>query len=139
VIKPTPTFLLTPLLEAYIENGRHDDAGRLLADTLAMVNQTGHRLQEAELYRLKGQLLLQTSPDYPGAAACFRRAIEIAQRQKAKWWELRATIGLARLLTEGDRRPEALKLLAEIYNWFTEGFDTADLKDAQALLDELSQ
>ena len=68
----------------------------------------------------------------------FRNAITIAQRQQAKSWELRATLSLARLLMKQDRRDEARSMLAEIYNWFTEGFDTADLKDARALLDDLS-
>jgi len=72
------------------------------------------------------------------AEACFRRALEVARRQQARWWELRATTSLARLPAKQGRRDEARAMLAEIYNWFTEGFDTADLKDAKALLDELS-
>jgi hypothetical protein len=132
-----PTFLLVPLLETYIGNGRNKDAGRLLEDTLAMVHQTGHRLQEAELYRLKGQLLLQASCDQAGAEACYRRAIEVAQRQSAKWWQLRASVSLARLLRNTNRRDEARTKLTEIYNWFTEGFENPDLKEAKALLDEL--
>ena len=71
------------------------------------------------------------------AEACFRKAIEIARGQSAKWWELRATVSLARLLGDAGRRDEARAMLAEIYSWFTEGFDTADLKDAKALLEEL--
>ena len=72
------------------------------------------------------------------AEQSFRTAIEIARKQKARGWELRATTSLARLLRDANRREEARTLLADIYNWFTEGFDTADLKDAKALLDELS-
>jgi len=72
------------------------------------------------------------------AETSFRKAIEIARSQSAKWWELRATTSLARLLLDTIRQDEAHAMLAEIYNWFTEGFDTADLKDAKALLDELS-
>ena len=72
------------------------------------------------------------------AQACFERAIEIARKQEARSWELRATTSLARLLRNNNRRDEARIMLAEIYGWFTEGFDTADLKDAKALLDELS-
>ena len=72
------------------------------------------------------------------AEACFRAAVEVARAQEAKWWELRATVSLARLLRDTDRRDEARIMLADIYNWFTEGFDTADVKDAKALLDELS-
>ncbi len=72
------------------------------------------------------------------AERCFRRAIEIAVRQQARSWELRATTSLARLLAKQGRRNEARPMLAEIYNWFTEGFDTADLKDAKSLLEELT-
>jgi tetratricopeptide (TPR) repeat protein len=94
---------------------------------------------EAELYRLKGEMMLLQDPlarDDPEQS--FRKAIDIARRQGAKSWELRATTSLARLLARQDYREEARTMLAEIYNWFTEGFDTADLKDAKALLNELS-
>jgi predicted ATPase len=91
------------------------------------------------LYRLKGELLLlRNLSGATDAENCFRKAIEIAQRQQAKSWELRATMSLARLLAPQGRRDEAGTRLAEIYNWFTEGFDTADLKDAKTLLEELS-
>jgi adenylate cyclase len=135
----TPSFLRIPLAEAYLRIGRFEEADRLLAALLETVQQTGHRLQEAELYRFKGELLLKTSRDEPQAEAYFRQAIKIAQCQSARWWELRVTMSLARLLARQGRRDEARTILAEIYNWFTEGFDTADLKDAQALLDELSE
>jgi len=72
------------------------------------------------------------------AEARFRAALDVARTQEAKWWELRTSVSLARLLAKNDRRDEARAMLAEIYNWFTEGFDTADLKDAKALLDQLS-
>ena len=133
-----PSFLLIPLAETYMRIGRTDEANRLLTETLETAHQTGHRLQEAELYRLKGELLLKTSRDELQAETCFRAAIEIAQRQSARWWELRTTISLARLLAKRGRRDEAHTMLLEIYNCFTEGFDTADLKDAKALLDELT-
>jgi predicted ATPase len=71
------------------------------------------------------------------AETCFRKALEIARRQQARWWELRTTVSLARLLAIQGRRDEARAMLADIYGWFTEGFDTTDLKDAKALLDEL--
>jgi predicted ATPase len=77
-------------------------------------------------------------PSTSEAESAFRRAIEIAQQQSAKSWELRATMSLARLLAKQGRRDEARAMLAEIYGWFTEGFDTADLRDAKALIDELS-
>jgi predicted ATPase len=87
---------------------------------------------------LKGELLLaQDASNAAQAEESFRTAIDISRKQKAKSWELRATTSLARLLAKTDRRDEARAMLAEIYGWFTEGFDTADLKDAKALLDEL--
>jgi predicted ATPase len=92
-----------------------------------------------EMLRLKAELLLLGGTGATAEAAeCFRDAIELARRQSAKSWELRTTTSLARLLAKQGNRDEARTMLAEIYNWFTEGFDTADLKDAKALLDELS-
>jgi predicted ATPase len=116
------------------------DAGlQLLAEGFALVDARGHRMFEAELHRLKGELsLMRDAENIAHAESCFRTAIEIARRQRAKSWELRATMSLARLLDNAGRRDEARTMLAEIYNWFTEGFDTADLKDAKALLDELA-
>jgi predicted ATPase len=91
-----------------------------------------------ELYRVKGELLLrQRIPDAPEAETCFRQALDIARRQQAKSLELRAAMSLARLWQRHGKRAEARELLAPIYGWFTEGFDTADLKDAKALLHEL--
>jgi predicted ATPase len=90
------------------------------------------------MHRLKGELLLrQNGSNVADAQKCFERAIEIAHRQNAKSWELRATMSLARLLASQGHRDEARTILAEIHNWFTEGFDTDDLKDAKALLHEL--
>jgi predicted ATPase len=94
---------------------------------------------EAELRRLKGELLLIADEGAVAEATqCFRDAIELARRESAKSWELRATTSLTRLLAKQGRRAEAHTMLADIYGWFTEGFETADLKDAKALLDELS-
>jgi predicted ATPase len=91
------------------------------------------------LHRVKGEvLLLQNPSDVAEAERCFRTAIEIARRQSARSSELRCTTGLARLLRETNRRDEARAMLADIYDWFTEGFDTADLKEAKALLEQLS-
>ena len=94
---------------------------------------------EAELHRLRGELLAQTVPaDHAGAEACYRKAIKMAKGRSAKWWELRAAdVSLARLCADQGRPAEAHGLLAPVYGWFTEGFDTADLKDAKALLDQL--
>jgi predicted ATPase len=112
----------------------------VLTETLAQVEKSGERRVEAELHRLKGSLLLQQSPDnHPEAETCFYQAIAIAQSQSAKSWELRAATSLAKLWQSQGKRQEAYDLLAPVYGWFTEGFDTADLKDAKALLDELSE
>jgi tetratricopeptide (TPR) repeat protein len=115
-----------------------------LAEAIALVERTGERDYEAELYRLKGELTLKRSEADSNsrikeqAESYFRRAIEVARRQSAKSLELRAATSLARLLADQGRRDEARTMLAEIYNWFTEGFDTADLKEAKALLEELA-
>jgi predicted ATPase len=108
-----------------------------VAEALALVERSDERYWEAGIYRLKGELLLE-SRGSSEAETCFRRAIEIARRQSAKSLELRATTSLARLLDKQGRQDEARRMLGEIYGWFSEGFDTADLKDAKALLDELS-
>jgi predicted ATPase len=98
------------------------------------VDTTGERFYEAELHRLN-----QQSPEnHTAAASCFQQAIAIAQSQSAKSWELRAATSLAKLWQNQGKRQEAYDLLAPVYNWFTEGFDTADLKDTKALLDALS-
>jgi predicted ATPase len=90
------------------------------------------------MFRLRGDfLLIRDSTAEKEAEQSFRAAIDLAREQKAKWWELRATTSLARLLASQGSRDEAHGMLAEIYGWFTEGFDTADLKDAKALLDQL--
>ncbi|NOT60971.1 MAG: AAA family ATPase, partial [Acidobacteria bacterium] len=115
-----------------------------IAEALAQVERTGERVWEAELWRIKGELLLksaasdsQASGAQAEAEICYRKALEIARRQSAKAWELRATMSLARLWQQQGKREAARQMLAEIYGWFTEGFATADLQEAQALLDEL--
>src|SRR5207342_2185886 len=91
-----------------------------------------------EAYRLQGELLLrQATPDAAQVEASFREALDIARRQQAKSWELRAAMSLSRLWQQQGKRDEARQLLAPIYGWFTEGFDTADLQEAKALLEEL--
>jgi class 3 adenylate cyclase/predicted ATPase len=127
------------LAEAYGKADHLDEALNVVAAALDAVDEQEERFYESEIYRLKGQLLLRRDDsNAPEAQRCFGRAIEIARRQSARSWELRATTSLARLLASQGRRDEARAQLAEIYDWFTEGFDTADLKDAKALLDELS-
>ena len=127
------------LAEACREAGRLDDGLSALTEAIAAADEHEIRQYEAETHRLKGELLLrQDHSKAAEAQSCFQRAIEIARNQSAKSLELRATMSLARLLAKQGRRDEARAMLAEIYDWFTEGFDTADLKDAKALLDELS-
>jgi predicted ATPase len=122
-------------------HGRADQAAiglSLLADALDGVERTGVRWIEAELHRFRGELRLALpESDQSEAEACFCRALAVASEQQAKLWELRAATSLARLWRDQRRRNEAHDLLAPIYGWFTEGFDTADLKDARALLGEL--
>jgi predicted ATPase len=99
---------------------------------------TGERFYEAELHRLKGELLLQQNSDnHAEAETCFQQAITVAQNQQTKSFELRTATHLARLWQQQGKRQEAHDLLAPVYHWFTEGFDTADLQDAKALLNEL--
>jgi predicted ATPase len=101
------------------------------------VEKTDERFFEAELRRLRGELLLMQG-DKTEAEACFKHAIEVARRQQAKSWELRATTSLARLWRKQGKVDEARQALGEIHGWFTEGFDTADLIEAKKLLEELS-
>jgi predicted ATPase len=108
-----------------------------LAEALTLVEGTGERQWEAEIYRVRGELLL-VQGDEADAEASFHRAIEVARRQSAKSWELRATTSLARLWQKQGEREEARRILAESYGWFTEGFDTPDLIEARTLLNELS-
>ena len=120
--------------------GRPEEGLQVLEEEFASVAKTGAQLHGPWLHHVKGELLLAQNPsDLAEAERCFGAAIEIARRQSARLPELRATTNLARLLAKQGRRDEARAMLAEIYGWFTEGFDTADLKDAKALLDELNE
>jgi predicted ATPase len=105
---------------------------------LTLAETTGERWYEPEMYHLKGELLLQQSSDNQvEAEACFHKALDLARSQQAKSFELRAATSLARLWQSQGKRDEARQVLGDVYGWFTEGFDTADLKDAKALLDAL--
>jgi class 3 adenylate cyclase/predicted ATPase len=126
------------LAEACRATDRIDEGLRVIGEALDHVAQTGIVYYEPELRRLEGELRLrQDLANAQQAEACFQRAVEIARGQQAKSWELRAATSLARLKRHQGRRGEARDLLAPVYSWFTEGFDTADLKEAKALLDEL--
>ena len=137
-------FILAMLAEAHGKMEQTEEGLAVLAEALATADKTGERYDEAELYRLKGELTLKQSgvrgPEsevQKEAEACSRRAIEVARRQSAKSLELRAVMSLSRLWQSQGKKEEARHLLAEIYNWFTEGFDTKDLQEAKALLESL--
>ena len=133
------TYNLAQLAEACGAAGRISDGLAVTAEALGLVHQNGETWWEAGIHRLRAELLLkQNCANSLEPQVSLERAIEIARRQGAKSLELRATTSLARLLRDTRRRDEARVLLVEIYNWFTEGFDTTDLKDAKDLLDELS-
>jgi len=129
---------LAILAEVYGKAGRAEEGLHAVAEGLAIAHRTGERRFEAELYRLKGELLLQQAAGRGSAhsevEACFLQAIDTARRQHARSWELRAAMSLSRLWQVQGKRVEARQLLAEIYDWFTEGFETLDLREAKALL-----
>jgi predicted ATPase len=132
------TYHLILLAQALAACGHHGEALAALREAAALVEETGERYVEAEIYRLEGSLRLAEN----GAAeaeACYVKALEVARAQEARSLELRAAGDLARLWAGQGRRSEARDLLAPIYGWFSEGFDTADLKEAKTLLDELTE
>jgi class 3 adenylate cyclase/tetratricopeptide (TPR) repeat protein/ribosomal protein L40E len=134
-----PLFIAL-LADCYARLGCYEEGLSAVAEGLARAAETGERMAEAELHRVKGELLIRRDPaDDDQAERCFRTAIEIARRQKARFWELRASISLARMLKRQDKSDQARKVLLEIYNWFTEGLEFDDLKEAKALLDQLPQ
>ena len=147
-------YFLAILAEGYGQEDAADEGLRVLTEALATVQKTGESVWEAELHRLKGVLVLQARHQPPAlegsmlhatdrtlqtaeAEACLYHALAIARRQQAKSLELRAAMSLARLWQQQGKRAEAREILAPIYNWFTEGFDTADLQEAKALLEDL--
>jgi DNA-binding SARP family transcriptional activator/predicted ATPase len=125
------------LAVAQTKAGQLEEGQATLSETLALVQEADERYYEAELHRLKGELQLM-QPDEPEAEASFQKAIEVARRQQAKSWELRAAISLGRLWQSQGRKAEAHRMLSEIYGWFTEGFDTPDLQEAKALIQDLA-
>jgi predicted ATPase len=148
-------YLLTLLAEGYGKVGQPEQGLQVVTEALETMDKTGERREEAELYRLKGELSLQSAVHSrqseedslassvqsleSAAEECFQKAIAIAQRQQAKSLELRATVSLARLWQQQGKQHEARDMLSAIYNWFTEGFDTKDLQEAKALLAQLEE
>jgi adenylate cyclase len=134
------TRYLSRMGEAFWMAGRCAEGLAAIADALAVVDRTGERVVEAEIWRVKGELLLKaaTGNAQPEAESCYHHALKIARQQNAKSWELRAAQSLARLWQRQGKTVAARQMLAEVYGWFTEGFDSADLKEAKALLDDLS-
>ena len=131
-------FHLPHLARAHAELGQFEEAWRCIGEAMTAVETTKEKWCEADIHRTAGEIaLMSPEPDAAKAEAHFERAIAIAREQQAKSWELRAATSLARLWRDQGRRSEAHDRLAPIYGWFTEGFDTLDLKEAKALLDEL--
>jgi class 3 adenylate cyclase/predicted ATPase len=143
-LRATGTTLYMPwylslLAVAYAELGRNDDAWRCLGEATTTMETGGERWFEAEIHRTAGEIaLMEPEPDAAKAEAYFERALAVARKQQAKSWELRAAMSMARLWRDQGRKQQAHDLLAPVYGWFTEGFDTLDLKQAKALLDELA-
>jgi predicted ATPase len=132
-------FYLPHLARAHAELGQFEAARRCLGEAMTVAETTKEKWCEAEIHRTAGEIaLMSPEPDAAKAPAHFERAVAIARAQQAKAWELRAATSLARLRRNQGKRQQARDLLAPVYGWFTEGFDTADLKEAKALLDELT-
>jgi predicted ATPase/class 3 adenylate cyclase len=129
---------LSYLAKAYAELGQFDDAWCCIGEAMTAVETTKERWCEADVHRIAGEIaLLSPEPDTSKAQAYFERALSVARQQQAKSWELRAAMSMARLWRDQGKRDQAHALLAQVYGWFTEGFDTLDLKEAKKLLDEL--
>jgi predicted ATPase/class 3 adenylate cyclase len=132
-------WFLSLLARAYAGLSEFDDAWRCIGEAMTAVETTKEKWSEAEVHRVAGEIaLLSQEPDTAKAEAYFERALSVGRQQQAKSWELRAAMSMARLWRDQGKRDEARELLAPVYGWFTEGFDTLDLKDAKVLLDELA-
>jgi predicted ATPase len=132
-------FYLSCLAKVYAELGQFGDATCAIVEAITAVETTKERWCEAEVHRIAGEVALKLPvPDAAKAEACFERALAVARQQQAKSWELRAAMSMARLWRDQGKRDEARDLLAPVYGWFTEGFDTLDLKQAKVLLDGLA-
>ena len=127
------------LAEAYAELGQFDDAWRCVNEATTAIQTTKETWHEAEVNRMAGEIAFKPlERDAAKAEAYFERALAVARQQRAKSWELRAAMSMARLWRDQGKRAEARELLAPVYGWFTEGFDTRDLKETKALLEELA-
>jgi adenylate cyclase len=134
------TQQLANFVEACVSAGQVEEGLHVIAEALALVEETGERHFEADLYLRKGELLLMKGrAHWAEAEDCLHRALEVARRQSAKSWELRAVTVLCRLWQEQGKRKEAWRLLDETLDWFTEGLNTVDLQQAKALFEELAQ
>jgi predicted ATPase len=132
-------YYLQYLAMAYAELGQPDDARRCIGDAINKVEMSKEKWCEAEVHRIAGEIALKSlAPDAEKAKAYFDRALAVARQQQAKSWELRAAMSMARLWRDQGKRDEARELLAPVYGWFSEGFDTRDLKEAKGLLEELA-
>ena len=130
---------LSHLARAYAEIGKFQDASRCIDEAMTAVEKAKEKLWEAEVHRIAGDIALKSpKPDVAKAEVYFERGLAVARSQQAKSWELRAAMSIARLWRDQGKRREAHELLAPVYGWFTEGFETLDLKEAKALLDELA-
>jgi predicted ATPase len=132
-------FYLSCLARAYAQLGQLEEACRAIGEAIKTIEETKERWFEAEINRTAGEIaLISLEPDAAKAESYFERALAVARLQQTRSWELRAAMSMARLWRDQGKREEARDLLAPVYGWFTEGFDTLDLKEAKKLLDELS-
>jgi predicted ATPase len=127
------------LARSHADLGQSNDAWRCIGEAITRIEASNERWNEAEVIRIAGEIALKSpEPDAAKAQAYFERALAVARKQQAKSWELRAAMSMARLWRDQGKPQQARELLAPVYGWFTEGFDTLDLKEAKALLDELA-
>jgi len=137
---PRQQYAIACLARSYSQAGQAEKALAMLDAAIAQVEGSGEKVDLAEMLRLKAEIvLLRDASATAQAERLMRTAFDFARAQEARWWQLRTATSLARVLRDSKRRDEARTILADIYNWFTDGFDTADLKEAKALLDELSR
>ena len=131
-------WLLSNLARAHVDLGELEGAWRCIDEAMTAMQTSKERWCEAEVHRTAGEIALKSpQPDAAKAQAYFERALAVARQQQEKSWELRAAMSMARLWRDRGKRDEARDLLAPVYGWFTEGFDTLDLKEAKGLLDTL--